>query len=185
MKVPPGPVVLDASVAIALVRSEVTSRRARQLIDTWTLSGTELVAPSLLWLEVANALVPRSPSPGATLEALHVIERLGVRTVHLERPLLVLAVGHSHAHGLTPYDAVYLALAESEDGRLATADRALATAAGDRAILVTADSTDVHESPATYGTPPPGSTDADPDAWPGFDRYVAGLREEAKARPSR
>jgi hypothetical protein len=139
----------------------------------------------LLWLEVANAIVPRSPSPSATLEALHVIERLGVRTVHLERPLLALAVGHSHVHGLTPYDAVYLALAESEDGRLATTDRALAVAAGDRAILVTADSTGAHERPAAYGTPPRGSTDADPDAWPGFDRYVARLRAEAKVRPSR
>jgi predicted nucleic acid-binding protein len=185
MKVPPGPIVLDASVAIALVRSEVTSRRARQLIDTWTLSGTELVAPSLLWLEVANALVPRSPSPSATLEALHVIERLGVRTVHLERPLLVLAVGHAHVHGLTPYDAVYLALAESEDGRLATTDRALAVAAGDRAILLTDDSTGVHERPATYGTPPRSSSEPDPDAWPGFDRYVARLRDEADVPPSR
>jgi predicted nucleic acid-binding protein len=184
MKLPPVPVVLDASVAVALVREEATSRRARQLIDTWTLSGAELVAPSLLWLEVANAIVPRSPSPSATLEALHVIERLGVRTVHLERPLLVLAVGHSHVHGLTPYDAVYLALAESEDGRLATTDRALAVAAGDRAILVTADSAGVHEHRATYGTRT-RSSNTDPDAWPGFDRYVARLRDEAKARPSR
>jgi hypothetical protein len=30
-----------------------------------------------------------------------------------------------------------------------------------------------------------GSTDAEPDAWPGFDRYVARLRDEAKAPPSR
>lgn len=178
------PLVLDASVAVALVRPERLSLLARRLVVQALGTGSELLAPSLMWLEAANALVRDFASPSATMEALHDIERFGVRTVQLDQALLVLACGHAHARRLTPYDALYLALAESEDGRLATADRALATAAGNRAILVTADSTDVHESPATYGTPP-DPTHADPDAWPGFDRYLARLRDEADVRPSR
>jgi predicted nucleic acid-binding protein len=173
--------VLDASVVIPLIRDERSSRSAWGVLSQWRAAGGELVAPFLLWLELANVLVKYSLSPEATLETIHGVEGLGIRTVPFDRPLLALAVQHAHVLGLTIYDSWYLALAEAEDARLATADRALATAAGNRAILVTADSTGVHERPATYGTPP-HPTHADPDAWPGFDRYVDRLREEAMRR---
>jgi predicted nucleic acid-binding protein len=170
--------VLDASVVIPLIRDERFSASAWRLLSQWRAAGGELIAPFLLWLELANVLARYSLSPEATLETIHGVEGLGIRTIPFDRPLLVLAVQHAHV-GLTIYDSWYLALAEAEDARLATADRALATAAGDRAIRVTADSTGVHERSAIYGAPARGSGDADPDAWPGFDRYVNRLREDA------
>jgi predicted nucleic acid-binding protein len=178
--------VLDASVVIPLVRDERFSASAWRLLSQWRAAGGDLIAPFLLWLELANVLVRYSVSPEATLETIHGVEGLGIRTVPFDRPLLALAVQHAHTLRLTIYDSWYLALAEAEDGRLATADRALAAAAGDRAILLTDDSTGVHEARATYGTPPPTTPgEPDPDAWPGSDRYLARLRDEADVRPSR
>ena len=173
----PQRLVLDASVAVALVREERISQRAWHLVADGTRMGTELVAPSLLWLEVANVLVPRSPSPSATVEALHRIERLGVRTVQPDQALLLLSIGYAHAWRLTPYDGLYLALAETEGARLVTADRALATAAGPRGVLLGDWSAGAHEVPARYG----GDEAADADDWPGLDAYTARLREEVAA----
>jgi predicted nucleic acid-binding protein len=177
--------VLAASVVIPLVRDERFSVSAWRLLSQWRAAGGELIAPFLLWLELANVLVRYSVSPEATLETIHGVEGLGIRTVPFDRPLLALAVQQAHTLRLTIYDSWYLAVAESEDGRLATADRALAGAAGNRAILLADDSTGVHESPASYDTPASGSSEPDPDAWPGFDRYVARLRDEADVPPSR
>jgi hypothetical protein len=95
--------------------------------------------------------------------------------------LLLLAIQHAHASRLTIYDALYLALAEVEDARLATADRMLAEAAGARAILLGDEEGAIHETPAEYGSAAPP---ADHDAWPGMGAYLDRLRRErSAARP--
>jgi hypothetical protein len=73
-------------------------------------------------------------------------------------------------HGLTSYDAAYLALAEIEDGALLTLDARLAAAAGPRAAL--------GPSRAGEALEPYGSRTGVPD-WAAHGRYLADLRREA------
>jgi hypothetical protein len=53
--------------------------------------------------------------------------------VWVDRPLLLLAVDLMERHGLTPYDAAFLALCQSLSATLATLDNDLRRAAGDLA----------------------------------------------------
>ncbi len=77
-------------------------------------------------------------------------------------------------HGLTAYDAQYLALAEQLDVSLVTIDRRLAVAAGERAIDPTSSGSRLSESPTPYGST--GRV-----TWPDYHdvgTYLATLRAE-------
>ena len=90
----------------------------------------------------------------------------------LDRPMLLLALDAVARHGLSAYDAAYLALAEAADAELLTADAALAAAAGSRAHLVGPGR--IGESGASYGV----TSWAD---WPGAADYLADLRARLTA----
>ncbi len=75
--------------------------------------------------------------PPELLEALVELEAVGLETVELDRPMLLLALDAVVRHGLTAYDAAYLAVADAADARLRTGDTELATAAGRRALPIT------------------------------------------------
>ena len=131
--------------------------------------------PSHFWLEVANGLLMRWHWPGAeVLEAIHDLDRLRLETIELDRAAVVLAIDLSERHGLTAYDAAYLALAISMDASLVTFDDALRMAAGSRALHI--GPARLSETPAPY---------EHPVTWPhykGASAYLAKLRAEA-ARP--
>jgi predicted nucleic acid-binding protein len=133
----PEVVVLDASVAIAHVLPEPESAAAQERLVAWAQAGTRLAVPSLLWIEVVNVLQQRARLSGAAvLEAIHLLDGLDLETHEIDPPLLVLAIEHAERHGLTAYDAIYLALAERLDAALATDDRRLLAAAGPRGLQV-------------------------------------------------
>jgi predicted nucleic acid-binding protein len=173
----PAPIILDASVAVAVIRDEPEAASIRAALRRWSVSRRSLVAPSVFWLEVVNALARGQRQVGAdTLHAVHELDELGIATVDLDRPQLLLTIDHVERYGLTAYDAAYLALAERLDGDLATLDRALAAAAGPRAISFD-ERHRLSESPAFY---------EHEVTWPnykGASAYLAKLRAEA-ARPS-
>jgi predicted nucleic acid-binding protein len=131
--------------------------------------------PALFWLEIVNVLGRRYHAPPqAILEAVVELEAAGIETVELDRPMLLLAIDAVVRHGLTAYDAAYLALADAADARLLTADARLASAAGWRAILVGEDR-GIREQPVSYETarwPAWG-------AWPGAAAYLRELRASA------
>src|SRR3989304_5416327 len=62
------------------------------------------------------------------------LEKRRLETIPLDRPQLLLTIDVMAREGLSAYDAGYLALAESADAQLVTADRRLAAAAGARAL---------------------------------------------------
>ncbi len=127
------PIVLDASVGIPLVHSEAGSGRWRELVARWHREMRAIVVPAFFWLEVANPLMTRHRYSGAeVLEALHRLDDVVTETVEVARPTLLLALDLAERSGLTLYDATYLALAETMDASLATADEALRSAAGAR-----------------------------------------------------
>ncbi len=165
--------VIDASVAILLLGHEILTNAARRVVVRLQATGALLVVPALFWLEVANTLRRITTTHKQAAEALYQLERFGLTTVDSNRTLLLLTVELAQRHRLTAYDAHYLALAMAENARLATADRALARAAGDQAILIEVDRPGVHEGSASYGA---ASTDS--GAWPGYEGYLGRLRAE-------
>ena len=105
-------------------------------------------------------------------EAIHLLDRLGLETVDLDRPTILSAVDLAERHDLTPYDAMYLALADSIDGALMTFDRALRAAAGVRAVGV--DGHRLSEASAPY------EHDVTWPNYKGASAYLATLRAEAR-----
>lgn len=168
------PMIIDASVAIAIALGEPNGPVAAGLLRDQVRAGGRNVVPSHFWLEVANVLI-RGPRRGtaAAFEALHGLDRLELETVDLDRPTLLSAIDFGERLGLTSYDATYLALASAIDGSLLTFDRALRVAAGPRAV-----STDgghrLSEAPAPY------ERDVSWPDYKGASAYLARLRVEAR-----
>ena len=132
-------VVVDASVALKWVIEEEGTDEALALWDRWQTAGERVIAPPVLRAEVANALrqfvrrgVVTARDSADLLDSLLDIVAIG------EPPTLYarsLRMAHEFDLGAV-YDALYLALAESENCEVWTADRKLARAVGDRFPLL-------------------------------------------------
>ncbi len=122
--------VVDASLVVDLVAPDVgADSPARALFAGWAREGTEVIAPGLLWLETANALltgIRRGRWSGADADsAAALLDRLPVRRVTEDRD-------HSRAFELARrydnwpvYDMLYVAVAERTGTEFVTADRKL------------------------------------------------------------
>jgi predicted nucleic acid-binding protein len=129
-------VVVDASAMVQLVTGDPAwvERMAR-----WQSSGALLLAPPHFGVELANALLL-----GVRLDASDVVARVrllfaaGVEVVDGGTAATLDAVELATRHGLTAYDAGYLSLVLDVEGELATTDRALARAARDEGIPLSA-----------------------------------------------
>ena len=164
----PSALIVDASVVLAISLQEPTSKRAESILRERRLAGGALLAPAFLWLEVVNVLVRRYRQPSeVVLESIFDLETLGLESVELDRLQLLLTIDVVARHGLSAYDAAYLALAESADAQLLTADRRLAAAAGARAIPLDGGHA-VHEEAPAYAT--------SLTTWPGAAAYLKELR---------
>jgi len=172
------PIVIDSSVGIPLGHLEPGRDAIRATVQQWRASGRTLIVPGLFWLEVQNALSRRHGYPGAAVvEALYELEELGLATVEPDRALRLVVIDLVERHGLTSYDALYLAVAEHGEALLATSDRALTAAAGSRAIpLGDAPAGDrLAEEAVPYGRQPSWPH------WAGGRTYLAELRARALA----
>lgn len=167
-------IVLDASAAIAMVRREESADRIRHLLVDRSRAGAKVIVPGVFWVEVVNVLARRHQYTGdAILEAIAVLDGLGLTTVDESRPSLLLTIEVVVTHELTAYDAVYLALAESSDADLLTLDNQLAAAAGPRAVNGADGS--IREAPEPYRLEPWISWDELPD-------YLAAARRAVASR---
>jgi len=164
------PVVVDASAALSLLLPQDDSLELVALLERLRIDGATFFVPELLWLEVTNSLLRRHHWTGAeAIEAVHRLEQIGLGTIETNRGTRLIALGLAERFGLTVYDAIYLALAETMDARLVTLDGALSTAAGSRAMRVAGA---VSEEPAPYER---AATWA---SWKGLSGYLASLRAE-------
>jgi predicted nucleic acid-binding protein len=129
--------VLDASVAVAWLHPQETTRAVLQLFDD--LLDNEAWVPSLWHLEVANIFEKNTRLGAYPVETrdryLRNLAALSIRTDDqtVERAwhqTLDLA----HAHRLTLYDASYLELALRRSLPLATLDNALRSAASAESV---------------------------------------------------
>ncbi|MDA1004297.1 MAG: type II toxin-antitoxin system VapC family toxin [Chloroflexi bacterium] len=126
--------VVDASfVAAALTDSGADGIWARTL-----LTGDDLAAPHLMPVEVANVL-RRAAQTGALFSdpaSVAHADLLALRAALFPYQPFAARVWELRG-SVTPYDAWYVALAESLDAPLATLDRRLAGAPGPRCAFVT------------------------------------------------
>lgn len=172
-------VVVDASAALAIVREEPLGSWMRRWLHERMRSGDRAIVPSTLWHEVVNVLARRHRyGVDEILESVARLDTLGLTTVEIGRPGLLSVIEATVVHGLSSYDAVYLVLAESNDADLLTLDRALVTAAGDRAVPLRVDG--IREPAQPYRLRPWITWDEAP-------QYLKAVRqatlEEARRQP--
>ena len=153
--------------------NEPEAPKITSALDGWLDDGRPLLVPAHFWLEVINR-VRRVPGTNGErmLATVHRLDSFGIQTVESSRPMLIQVIDRVERHGLTPYDAMYLALAETVDGQLATLDGPLARVAGSRAVTF-GEGRRLHDAPAVY------EHDV---TWPNYKHasaYLARLRAEA------
>ncbi|HTV33443.1 MAG TPA: type II toxin-antitoxin system VapC family toxin [Methylocella sp.] len=128
-------IVLDASFAAAWVLPEPDSAAAEAVIRQ--LTGLSQV-PSLFWHEARNCLILAERhgriAEGEALINLGRLRRLPIDDAGGGSDTRIVALALTH--GLTAYDAAYLALAAERYLPLATLDRPLAEAAKREMIFV-------------------------------------------------
>lgn len=133
-------IVVDASIAAKWLFPEEHSDKALALVEEALTLGQRIVAPPLLWIEVANILRQRMRSAGLTLaQALGLYDRFqeipikGQSPSELSRLALVMADRYRLP---AVYDAHYVALAETLGFDLWTDDQRLLRALGHKLPLV-------------------------------------------------
>lgn len=119
--------IVDASVAVKWLLPEEGSERAIALIE----AGFDLYAPDLLVSEIGNVLWKRARANTIAKDApQHLMtEFLGIRLHRIDsRNLATDALEIACRHDRSFYDSLYLALAQTIDGTLITADARFANA---------------------------------------------------------
>lgn len=129
--------VADASVIIKwFLQDEDDTAPARALLDASADDDAEILTVDLAFYEVGQVLLRRGRAdPTTVLPLLAGLFDLDLTVVGLERALAVSAARVAADHGLSFYDAAYLAAARMLGVPLVTADRQLARAAGSDGIL--------------------------------------------------
>jgi predicted nucleic acid-binding protein len=174
-------VVIDASIAVMRIRREPGWESVDLQLGAWRRDGANLMVPSHFWLEVTNGLIRRHRMNGNHLiEAVHRLDDIGLSTIEIDRPILLLAMDLAERHSLTMCNAAYLAVAETLGSLLYSADRELVAAAGSRGLSPSARSgRRLSETPGKYRVERRST-------WPdysGASAYLARLRAEA-SRPT-
>lgn len=119
--------VLDTNVVVKWFLQEDGSDRAATYLDRLLEGSAEVLVPSLLFYELANVLWVRKRDGVNHESSARIWEDL------LELPLWVIdwqrllpgSLGLAYEHGISPYDAVFVKLAEARNLHLVTADRPL------------------------------------------------------------
>ena len=119
--------VVDSSILVSAFLPDETGPDLEALFDEYD----EVLAPSLLWVELRNILLV-AERRGRLTEAmsdtnLDAINDLGIVTDQMPPGTRVTRL--ARRHGLSAYDALYFELAVRHGASLATFDRALEGAA--------------------------------------------------------
>jgi predicted nucleic acid-binding protein len=121
--------VIDASVTMAWCFEDEATPDTEAVLDR--LQQDEAIVPPLWRLEVANVLLVAERRRRITeAQAARFVGLLGQLPIRIDpsAPDVSTLLGLGRRHGLSAYDAAYLALAERLAVPLATLDERLATA---------------------------------------------------------
>jgi len=115
------PVLVDASVWVAA--SDPDDRSHSAAAELAVAAGTPVAALDLTLYEVANVVGVRE---GRRTHAAHLVrliaERCAGNLLHAHFDLLDAATGYAAEHGLSVYDAAYVAAAHSNGWQLVSLD---------------------------------------------------------------
>jgi len=136
------PVIVDASVMVALYVDEPLSAPARAALLHARKAGDDLHAPDLLLIECANALWKRvgrdELDRDSAITAISEISMLEDLDCHpLDGQLVPPALSLAIAHSLTAYDAAYAALAVQLGGTVISGDSRFVERASQAGLPVT------------------------------------------------
>jgi predicted nucleic acid-binding protein len=128
-------IVVDASIAVKWFTDEIHAQAARRLLT----DRHDLLAPELIYAEVANAFLKRwrrkEMSRESVDDAVTQFRRAPLKTAATVG-LLAAAWQVAVRHDRSIYDALYVTLAASQSCSLVTADRKLFNALKDHARVV-------------------------------------------------
>jgi predicted nucleic acid-binding protein len=126
--------VVDASVACKWIlpsADESYSKHALELLDRYALKEIQILVPDLFWAEIGNVLWKAARTHRITIEdariGLQKVTGCNFPTVP-SFSLLTRAFEIASTFGRSFYDCLYVALAESSDAELITADEKLVNA---------------------------------------------------------
>ena len=131
----PKSLVIDASLAMRLILPDRRRAALRARMERWLQEGYELVAPDLWLYEMTSALCKAAFLGLITAEeaedCLPLVSALAIELVAADAEQARLAfVWTQRLNRAAAYDSFYLALAESLNCELWTADRRLHNAVG-------------------------------------------------------
>jgi len=123
-----GKIVVDASVVVKWFVEEKYSKEALIIRDSFTEGLIDIIAPSLLYFEVLNALKYSGAFGEDELKKVaRILEDYQFTIYELRGAYAEKAVEIAMRKGITIYDASYVALALIEETELYTADEKLLT----------------------------------------------------------
>ncbi len=129
-------IIVAASVAAAWFLPDEHNDAADQVMAG--LQGSPARAPSLFWFEVRSLFVMAEKrgrlKPGEAALSMTQLRSLPILAAGSGSDWQVIAL--SHRHGLSGYDASYLAVAIQEQLPLATLDKKLSTAGRAESVVV-------------------------------------------------
>lgn len=172
------PVIVDASGPLALLLDQEEAPLMLAASRRWVRTGVRILVPDHFWLEVTHPLLRRHRwTSDQVLTGLRDIDGLQLRTIPIDRPILLLAVDLAERYRLSTYDATYAALAQVTGGMLATFDEALRQAVPDLLEPGFGDPPvrRVNDGDAPYGEHPVAWPD-----WSEIGSYLGVLRRRAR-----
>jgi len=119
-------IVLDASVVIKWFQEEPDASRALNFENAHIRGEENIVAPDLLFYEIANVLCYKNAVSTETAEsALEVLSRIGIQTFTFLPIELKDVFRFARDYGVSVYDAIYVVLAQKLHCDFVTADKRL------------------------------------------------------------
>ncbi len=117
-------IVIDASVATKLLNTQEPDSENAAILLAAHIEGKErIIVPSLLYLEVANALVTKTTlSEGFIKEGLQLLNGFGFTIHSFTKADLIQASLLAKKHHTTVYDMLYAVVAKENKCSLITAD---------------------------------------------------------------
>ena len=132
-------VVLDSSVVAKWFLPEVLTDKSLVLLEHWTSSSIQVIAPTFLFIEVSNMIWKKqranqiTPDEGEQLVVN--LLNLNIPTVEGE-PFLERAYQIARHYDRTVYDSLYLAVAEGLGASFVSADQRLCNSVGSSLTFV-------------------------------------------------
>lgn len=111
--------LLDASVWVAATDEDDRYHASSRAI---TVAGGELAALDLTLYEVANVVTRRFKAAAPARAAVHAVLAASGRIVRADTDTITDTVGIAAEHGLSAYDAAYVAAARRHDWTLVSTD---------------------------------------------------------------